>query len=381
MRISESARPHKSRRKEIQCLYLCCIFGFAESTTAGGSIWEGLIAGVIEKLLEVDVDVRWEDIQGALQVDLEADARDAKAIEEGRDDGGGAHDEGVFDLEEFLQEGQEGVDALSLCSPRKKRSDGGDAGRAAAAGMSISPSQSHHQQSYGAPVHGVGFTQQGNASAGGGGASVAVDENDKAQLKAAADREESLRSAGKLDSMMDLTFAHLQRMCVARGQQEVLRVILDISERALLLAHRSKFTQYVLFHTICLDPQPQRSCMAFCKTMIERYIIDESKAGVVRLAALAYLSSFVARYARMPQSVIIECLQWLASFCVNAQTAMLEASQRAEGGVHMASGGGLSNGSVTTYDLRENPVIPGSCQALVYIVCYRLKLLLGSHPC
>ena len=53
--------PHKMRDRDTQCLYLRAAFALAESP-AGAPIREGLLVGVVEHLLTVDVEIRWEAI-------------------------------------------------------------------------------------------------------------------------------------------------------------------------------------------------------------------------------------------------------------------------------------------------------------------------------
>lgn len=62
-------------------------------------------------------------------------------------------------------------------------------------------------------------------------------------------------TANKLDSMMELMFAHLQRRAEqAGGMQQLWDTLLGIFERTILNTHRSKFTQYILFFICCKAP-------------------------------------------------------------------------------------------------------------------------------
>lgn len=51
--------PHKTRDRPTQCLYLRAAFALAESAQ-GAPLREGLLLGVVEHLLTVDVEIRWE---------------------------------------------------------------------------------------------------------------------------------------------------------------------------------------------------------------------------------------------------------------------------------------------------------------------------------
>ncbi|KIY94835.1 hypothetical protein MNEG_13126 [Monoraphidium neglectum] len=56
--------PHKSRPREAQCLYLRAALLLAERP-AGAPLREGLLLGVVDHLLALDVEVKWEDIVDA----------------------------------------------------------------------------------------------------------------------------------------------------------------------------------------------------------------------------------------------------------------------------------------------------------------------------
>jgi hypothetical protein len=53
--------PHKSRDTESHCLALRATFAVA-SCPAGATIRDRLLAAVVDKLLELDVEIAWQDI-------------------------------------------------------------------------------------------------------------------------------------------------------------------------------------------------------------------------------------------------------------------------------------------------------------------------------
>jgi hypothetical protein len=53
--------PHKLRDRNTQCLYLRAAYALAEGR-AGTAIREGLLAGVVEHLINIDVEIRWVDM-------------------------------------------------------------------------------------------------------------------------------------------------------------------------------------------------------------------------------------------------------------------------------------------------------------------------------
>jgi hypothetical protein len=85
-------------------------------------------------------------------------------------------------------------------------------------------------------------------------------------------------TAEKLDSMMDLTARHLLRREAAGELHLYFATLMRAFDSALLHVHRSKFTQFLLFHvrTLCSPPPrivnripalrmrlPRASCMGY----------------------------------------------------------------------------------------------------------------------
>lgn len=56
--------PHKLRDRPTQCLFLRAVLALCEGRV-GSAMREGLLAGVVEHLLSIDADIRWEDIVDA----------------------------------------------------------------------------------------------------------------------------------------------------------------------------------------------------------------------------------------------------------------------------------------------------------------------------
>ena len=390
--------PHSRRRKEIQCCYLYSVFGLIESSglnAKSSGLWESMIGGVVEKLLEVDAEVEWQHIQNALQIEMdqEIEARNAALIAREQENSNLMNNDdegiesGIFDLEESLvhdgmkviSNGNVNGTALHLNSTEKSllmnERDRYDMNNYGGNGDMIIQGREQTQELNGIErshriisVQGAGFAQQVEPVP----SEIAFTKDEGITDLHEKDRiEKSLLSAEKLDAMMDITLAHLQRQCVSIGQQEVLRVMILIFERVLLLAHKSKFTQFILFHAISLDTQPLRSTTQFCQILINKYIGDSGRPGITRLAALAYFSSFLARFVRLSDSTIIESVQWLTSY-------YLKEEQLLQKGTPNYMSPNIEDGTSTTITSDKFAVMSGICQALVYILCYRLKAFSNS---
>ncbi len=77
--------PHKLRDRDAQCTYLRGVLSLAEGPS-GGALRDSVLAAIIDHVLTIDVEIKWEDI-----VDPNADV----AAEEGS-----SSDDEVFELEE-----------------------------------------------------------------------------------------------------------------------------------------------------------------------------------------------------------------------------------------------------------------------------------------
>jgi RNA polymerase I-specific transcription initiation factor RRN3 len=53
--------PHKTRDRGTQCLYLRAVLALAEGPM-GAPLREGLLLGLVDHLLSLDVEIKWEDI-------------------------------------------------------------------------------------------------------------------------------------------------------------------------------------------------------------------------------------------------------------------------------------------------------------------------------
>lgn len=61
-------------------------------------------------------------------------------------------------------------------------------------------------------------------------------------------------AVNKLDSLMEVLFQHISNRCRAGQLPAVWDTVLGMFERTLLHAHRSKFTQFLLFYVAYQDP-------------------------------------------------------------------------------------------------------------------------------
>lgn len=75
---------------------------------------------------------------------------------------------------------------------------------------------------------------------------------------------------------------------------------------ALLPTHRSKFTQFLLFHALARGPASWTS--RFVEALVQG-IADSARPQVMRCACAAYLASFLARAAFVTETVAVRALE------------------------------------------------------------------------
>eukprot|EP00887_Chlorella_sp_A99_P008082 scaffold12.g8082.t1 len=241
--------PHKLRARPTQCLYLRGLFTLAESP-AGTAVREGVLAAVVDHLISVDVDVRWEDIVD----EVTEETKEEEGGDPPQDDGD------IFELE--------GLSELELNGyapepdPLRGGWEGGRARRAPGAAGGAAP-----------------------------------------ESQAARDAKDTV---DKLDSMMELTFAHLQRRVGAGQLAQAWATLLAAFERSVLHTHRSKFAQFLLFF-LC-RAAPVECSRGFLDLLFAR-LTDRQQPPITRAAAsyvpeplvvdsLRRLADWCLKYAR-----------------------------------------------------------------------------------
>ncbi|KAI8468899.1 MAG: RNA polymerase I-specific transcription initiation factor RRN3-domain-containing protein [Monoraphidium minutum] len=330
--------PHKARPRPLQCLYLRAVLGLAEAPS-GAPLREGLLLGIVDHLLSLDVEIKWEDI---------VDVKTGQEHEEGSSEEEDHED--IFELE-----GMQELDIHGVPIPP---------GAAAAAGRPAGPRGGWEGGAAGAGA-GEGA---GEGAEGGADARPAVDE-----------------SVDKMDSMMGLVLEHLSRRFAAGQQTQLWHTLQAAFDRSLLHTHRSKFTQYLLFRAIAEDPA---TCAPAFASMLLARLRDARQPPVTRAAAAAYLSSFLARCALAPEGLVVDVLTQLAAACTEYAARAGDAPLSAPGGrpgvvALPAGGGGSAAVSTGGGDATRHAVFYAMVQALLYVLCYHMEPLVRQqrhHP-
>ncbi|BBN15097.1 RNA polymerase I-specific transcription initiation factor RRN3 [Marchantia polymorpha subsp. ruderalis] len=164
--------------------------------------------------------------------------------------------------------------------------------------------------------------------------------------------------ADKMDLMMDMTFQHLQS-CVGRGlSTQVFDILLKSFQSTVLNTYKSKFTQFLLFYLCALEPS---TCGSRFASLLCDIFTSKSRPANTRMSAAAYLASYLARAKYIPVDVIWTSLKRLVSWCAAYGTHDL---------------GSKPAGNVP--DSVLHGVFYSGCQAVMYILCFRLKMLVDE---
>ncbi|GFR40492.1 hypothetical protein Agub_g1060 [Astrephomene gubernaculifera] len=325
--------PHKLRDRNTQCLYLSALFRIAEDRS-GAPIREALLTAVVEHLLSLDVEIKWEDISDV-----------PTGEDEDEDDGA---NEDIFELEGML---------------------------ASELDINADPEELAQRQAMLAMRHG------GDGRGGWEGAAGGRQHPQQQQQASTCSPVDEM--ANKMDSMMELAFEHLGKRIAAGELRRLWDTLLSAFERTVLNTHRSKFTQFLLFYTCMHNPTV---CPASLIRLLLLRLRDARQPPITRAACAAYLASFLARAAFLSESLVVKTLQELAAFCVNycnSQTGSFGAASSAasagpsELSESMPYAGLSSEGEISM--TQRHQVLYAAVQAVLYVLCYHMHTIVGSQ--
>ncbi|CAK9150214.1 unnamed protein product [Ilex paraguariensis] len=117
--------------------------------------------------------------------------------------------------------------------------------------------------------------------------------------------------AEKLDSLLVLTLEHL-KSCNDGGRLiQVFECLLQSFDKTVLTAYKSKFTQFVVFYVCSLDPE---NCGKKFASMLANIFMNDVYAER-RMSAVAYLASYLSRAKFLPPSYVATMLESLVDWC------------------------------------------------------------------
>lgn len=185
--------------------------------------------------------------------------------------------------------------------------------------------------------------------------SVASDETGNAEAQRTKD---ITRNVEKMDIILDVLFEYYTQIISrtdADGRLGALEILLSQFVAIILPTHRSRHTQFLLFHFAQLS---RGSIDTFVGTCVQ-IAFDKVQPSVVRQGAAAYLASFVARGTHVPSDIVCDVFDYIGAELERLRTSY-EPTCRGP-------------------DLRRYSTFYSLVQALLYIFCFRWRDL-ESNP-
>ncbi|KAH9302628.1 hypothetical protein KI387_014211, partial [Taxus chinensis] len=161
--------------------------------------------------------------------------------------------------------------------------------------------------------------------------------------------------ADKMDVLMELTLNHLN-ICAHEGRlPQVYDTLMHSFQSTILNTHKSKFTQFLIFYLCSLAPA---SCGATFASMLCDIFVTKSRSPNTRMTAAAYLASYLARAKYLPLFVVSASLKRLVDWCLQYTPQQNNEKKTINPGLH--------------------GVFYSACQAIMYVLCFRLKSLIDD---
>lgn len=157
----------------------------------------------------------------------------------------------------------------------------------------------------------------------------------------------------KLDAMMHLAFQYFAKCSQSSSvdiQNEIFYALVDIFDRAVLKTLKSRYTQFLLFYFCSLNVNVYSD--HFLEHLIQ-HITDPLKPNVTRVAAAAYISSYVARAKFLEPSTIQRVVLTLTTWC-GSYVDQYEPTLK-------------------SLDCTKHDVFYAVIQAVMYIFCFRWR--------
>ncbi|GLT53358.1 hypothetical protein SLA2020_266360 [Shorea laevis] len=169
-------------------------------------------------------------------------------------------------------------------------------------------------------------------------------------------RELSRKSLGgsliaeKLDSLMVLTFEHLESCKDSGRLVEVFEHLLGSFRITVLTAYKSKFAQFVMFYACALDPE---TCgVKFAELLADIFVCNDYPLPF-RMSAVAYLASYLSRANFLSAPLVARMLKRLVDWSLE----------------YCKTKGGEMNPTF-------HRLFYSACQAIMYVLCFRMKSMM-----
>lgn len=169
--------------------------------------------------------------------------------------------------------------------------------------------------------------------------------------------KEITKNVQKMDAILDILFSHYERSFTNPSIEEQvgsLNILLSQFVSTILPTHRSRHTQFLLFH---FAQQSSKYIDTFTGTCVQ-ITFDKGQPAIVRQASAAYLASFVARGMHVPSNIVRDVFDYIGGELTRLRREY-EPSCRGP-------------------DMRRYSSFYVLVQALLYIFCFRWRDLESS---
>ena len=178
------------------------------------------------------------------------------------------------------------------------------------------------------------------------------EEDDEDEDPDAQRTKEITKNVEKMDAILDILFCHYdQAFTKANTEDEIrsLNVLISHFITLILPTHRSRHTQFLLFHFAQKSPTHIDAFVGACAQIT----FDKNQPAIMRQASAAYLASFVARGVHVTSPIVREVFDYLA----------IELERLRQ----------LQEPSCRGPDLRRYSSFYVLVQAMLYIFCFRWR--------
>ncbi|KAF4358779.1 hypothetical protein F8388_022546 [Cannabis sativa] len=184
--------------------------------------------------------------------------------------------------------------------------------------------------------------------------------------------------AEKLDNLMVVVFEHLNS-CEEGGRlNEVFGNLLQSFQKTVLTAYKSKFSQFIMFYACALDPENCGS--RFTKMLLDIFVCnthppilrEEQFDTEFMMSAVAYLASYLSRGKFLSTSSIAKTLKSLVQWCLDyCNSHEGEINPKA----HRIFYSGCQIYSIN--NINDVRVAKLRTLAIMYVLCFRMRSLVG----
>ncbi|CAI9092462.1 OLC1v1027702C1 [Oldenlandia corymbosa var. corymbosa] len=180
--------------------------------------------------------------------------------------------------------------------------------------------------------------------------------------------------AGKLDSLMVVTFEHL-KLSNSNGRLHlVFGILLQSFMEKVLTTDKPKFGQFVIFYMCSLDPD---NCgQQFAITLLNTFL--SSSCPPKRMSAVAYLASYLSHAMFVSTPLVVHLLErlvnWCSDYCKNHDG---HSNQRPRKEFYTACQVLLCHLDSGQFDDQLSPICRAFYVAFMYVLCFRTRSIIS----